>query len=533
MPGIPTTTDLTLPRLPPRPARALRVAAFALGVLVIEAALAHGVVGPQVSRYVYLFIGVFVLALLLRFPLVTAIAFVGFSDFIFYPTYFAYHVGPVDVRPHELCLAALLLLAVFRPKRDTWGGTAGKALAAFFAFLLVSAALAILSHHTTLTEAFNWGRDFYCLTFFWVVIRLFPGVEDRRTLLVGATVIAAGAGFVAVLVALGAGFGHSLEAAGGQTVRAEEGLGSLQRVRLPGLSADYALFWFVVVQTASRVGVKRLLWGLALVCMLAGIVVSLNRNMWIGLTIGLLLMAVLGGVAIRSRLIVAIAVVFVAAGLFFVFGNSGTSDRVVHPLIHRGETLLNPSKTTQENSLQDRAKETTKAWHTFTRHPLLGVGVGAPFGVVSQQEVTSGTLYFGTRPEPQLFLHNQYLYLLLISGIPGLIAFVIFLGNPIVMAWRRAPADPAIVACGIGIALIMISSFVAIYLSTSDMTVMLGLLTGVIFADAEGRAADGRPSGLMPEAGRGGPRASWAYRGGAGTAALGSPPAVAAPIKAE
>ena len=269
MPSIPITTDLTLPRLPPRPAKALRVAAFALGVLVIEAVLAHGVVGPQVSKYVYLFIGVFLLALLLRFPMVTAIAFVGFTDFVFYPTPRLQRRSGRR-RPHELCLTALLMVAVLRPKRDTWGGTAGKALLAFFVILGISAGLALESHHTTVTEAFNWGRDFYCLTIFWVVIRLFPSVEDRRTLLVGATVIAAGAGVIAVLVALGAGFGDALQAAGGQTVRSEEGLGSLQRVRLPGLSADYALFWFVAVQAASRVGKQRLLWGLALVCMLAG-----------------------------------------------------------------------------------------------------------------------------------------------------------------------------------------------------------------------------------------------------------------------
>src|SRR6185437_15532284 len=199
----------------------------------------------------------------------------------------------------------------------------------------------------------------------------------RRTLLVGATVIAAAAGVISVLVALGAGFGDALQAAGGQTVRSEQGLGSLQRVRLPGLSADYALFWFAAVQAATRVGKQRLLWSLALICMLAGIGVSLNRNMWIGLTIGLIVMSVMGGIVIRSRLILTIAVVLAAAGLFFVFDSSGTSDKVAQPLIHRGETLLNPSKTTQENSLQDRAKETTKAWKTFTEHPLLGVGVGA------------------------------------------------------------------------------------------------------------------------------------------------------------
>ena len=44
----------------------------------------------------------------------------------------------------------------------------------------------------------------------------------------------------------------------------------------------------------------------------------------------------------------------------------------------------------------------------------------------------------------------------------------------------------------------MISSVVAIYFTVEDMTAVLGLLAGVLVADAEGRAADGEPSGLLP-----------------------------------
>jgi hypothetical protein len=46
----------------------------------------------------------------------------------------------------------------------------------------------------------------------------------------------------------------------------------------------------------------------------------------------------------------------------------------------------------------------------------------------------------------------------------------------------------------------MVSAIVAIYFATDDMTAVLGLLTGVIVADAEGRAADSRPSGLLGSA---------------------------------
>jgi O-antigen ligase len=98
---------------------------------------------------------------------------------------------------------------------------------------------------------------------------------------------------------------------------------------------------------------------------------------------------------------------------------------------------------------------------------------------------------------PQLFLHNQYLYLVLIAGVPGLIAFLFFLLTPLVAVVRRVPRDPAITACGVGIAAIMLSAVVAIYFTVENMTAVLGLLTGVIIADRDDRAAAGQSSGLL------------------------------------
>jgi hypothetical protein len=86
VPGIRTITAPSLSTANPRLNRTLKVAGFALSILVIEVALAHGVVGPQISRYVYLFVGVFLVALIWRFPLATALVFLAFSDFIFFPT---------------------------------------------------------------------------------------------------------------------------------------------------------------------------------------------------------------------------------------------------------------------------------------------------------------------------------------------------------------------------------------------------------------------------------------------------------------
>ena len=81
------------------------------------------------------------------------------------------------------------------------------ALAVFLALLGFSALLAVSSHATTLSEAFHWGRSFGLLTFFYVIVRLFPEPAERRTLLSGAAILAAVTGVIALLVSMGVGFG--------------------------------------------------------------------------------------------------------------------------------------------------------------------------------------------------------------------------------------------------------------------------------------------------------------------------------------
>ncbi len=485
------TTVPTLSEAARRLPDPVRAAAFALAALALEAVLAHGVVGEGISKPILLFAGLAAVTFVLRFPMATALIFLALTDFIFYPTFFAYEVGPLNIRPHELALAGLFVLALVRPVKKSWGGGTGLALFAFLVVLTLSGAIAFADGKAPLTDVFNWGRPFAPLTFFYVVARLFPRPEQRRALLTGAAVLAAVAGLVALLVSLGAGFGHTLAGGGESIVKEEEGAAGLLRVRLAGLSMAYALFWYVAVKVVAARGERRLVWTLLLGGMALGIAISFNRNMWLGLIAGLVLMMIVGGTFIRSRLTVALIAAVAGIILLATFGTA-TESRVLDPVVKRGETLFNPSGVESSNSLTDRAKETRIAWPKAEHHPLLGIGPGVYFGVYDLEFLGPHSI----RVERQLFLHNQYLYLLLITGLPGLIAFVLFLGIPLLRALKRSPRDPAITACGVAIAMIMISSVVAIYFSVEDMTAVLGLLTGVIVADWEGPAVDGTASGL-------------------------------------
>lgn len=496
MESIPTTTGPIRFPSARRASELARLVGLAIAIAVVELALARGVVQPQISKYVYLFVALFVVAGIFRFPLPATLLFFAFTDFVFYPTYFAQNVGSLSVRPHEVILGCLLLLAFVRPKRQTWGGLPGAALAAFLALLVLAAVLAVQSGATSITEALAWGRPMFLLTVFYVIVRLFPSAEDRRLILKGTVILAAVAGVISLAVALGASFGSSLQAPSGQLIREEEGSGSIERVRLAGLSAGYALFWYCATQIAARRGSARLGWMACLTGICIAIVVSFNRNMWLGLGFGAILIAVYGGRAVRHRMALAAAVTVGGLAALMFFGSSSTNNEVVQPLVKRGETILNPGKTRKENSLEDRERETREAMRTVRSHLLLGVGPGAPFGVYMKEPITSGTLVLGSRLTPQLFLHNQYLYLVLIAGLPGLVCFVVFLLVPALQGLRRSPRDPMVAACSVGILMIMMSAVVAIYFTVEDMTAVLGLLTGIVIADFEGPAAEHEASGL-------------------------------------
>ena len=82
------------PLLPPRPGRQrrvaraepLRIGGFALAVAACSSwCWPTASSAPEISRYVFLFVGLFAVALVFRFPMATALVFLGLTDFIFSP----------------------------------------------------------------------------------------------------------------------------------------------------------------------------------------------------------------------------------------------------------------------------------------------------------------------------------------------------------------------------------------------------------------------------------------------------------------
>src|SRR5262249_30079727 len=148
----------------------------------------------------------------------------------------------------------------------------------------------------------------------------------------------------------------------------------------------------------------------------------------------------------------------------------------------RGTSLTNSEQLFAEASLQSRENETEVAWKVAKANALTGIGPGVEFGV-SFFEATAPGVWTVV---PQLFLHNQYIYLMLVGGIPLLLFFLVYLLSSLRFAWLKRFRTPESAALGVGLLTIMLSSIVAIYFAAPDMVFSIALLTGAIYAGAHG-----------------------------------------------
>lgn len=464
-------------RTPRSLARTGRLTLLAGSVVLAEAVIAAGVVHPRLAILSEAAALAAVVAVVVRWPIVAAAAVLAGAASVVSPAIVTLGLGPLDLRGYELALGALLLAAVLVPQRRSWGGLAGGLLAGFLVVVGLATGFAILDGRTDLSDGFNWARAFGPLLLFYAVVRLFPGEARLRRLLTVAAVLGGLSGLVALAIAAGAPLDWLF--AGSTEVFLDTEPGSaLPRLRLPGVALAYALLWWAVSRILANPGWPRLGWGLVTAGMAASIALSFNRNMWVGVVFGLALLLVVGGRRLRRGVVLALVLGATLAGAALLVGLEGDRDSPVAPVVARGQTLLDLQAVASSDSLQARFSENDRAWEAFAQRPLTGIGAGTSFGVFFNEQVNG--LY---RRTEQLFLHNQYLYLLLIGGVPALAAFAGFL-VAVLAAARRAVGEH-VVACAVGLAMILVSAVVMISFADSNMATALGLLAGGLMASGQ------------------------------------------------
>lgn len=109
------------------------------------------------------------------------------------------------------------------------------------------------------------------------------------------------------------------------------------------------------------------------------------------------------------------------------------------------------------------------------KHPIFGSGPDTFCNVFKEAYGEESEKFFGGRNLDKA--HNEYLQLLICSGITGLGAFLAFIGGMIVKAFRRAADNPLLVCCAMGVVGYAVHAFFGYSLPINSplMWVLFGL----------------------------------------------------------
>ena len=452
----------------------LENAGWIAAAIFVEAVLAAAVVQPRFLPLLALaFLSAAAVALF-RFPFASAVVLLLLVASFLSPRLLEAGAGGLTVHGWEAVLGGLFLVALVRPRSYTWGGPAG-AFAWLFVVLLLIASAQAFNSGAEFRDIVTWGRGFAAIAVFFVVIRVFPDARNRSRLLAAGAAVGALTGVVAA--AAQAGISLPFMSGDFYSSYVDEGTEGLTRVRLPGIALAYALFIYAAVRVLRSRGTARAGWTLALLGCGLNLVVSQNRNMWAGVIVGFATILLLGGAGLRRPIVAVVAVAFSTIAIVTLVGVEVDRSGPVAPVLDRGQVLLNPGQAGQDPSVRARLDETQIAWHAARDKLVTGIGPGVRFGAYFSAETSPGVY----RRAPQYYVHNQYLYLLLIGGVPLLVAFLLWVGASLRRAWpgRRDPETAALIA---GVIMVMLSGVVMISFADSNMLAALALLLGALVA---------------------------------------------------
>ena len=157
-------------------------------------------------------------------------------------------------------------------------------------------------------------------------------------------------------------------------------------------------------------------WAMVAVTM-TGVILSLNRNMLLGLALGLCAAALV--TPQRHRFVVmAASLVLVVSGFVLIAQGSTVESSAI---VSRISSITNYSQL-QTQTLNDRYYENHIAIARIRAHPIGGLGWGPNYGALL---LTSDDGFLVTQPRP--FVQEQYLWIWLRAGFVGLLALIAML----------------------------------------------------------------------------------------------------------
>ena len=303
---------------------------------------------------------------------------------------------------------------------------------------------------------------------FWPALAAFSRGRDLVFKLVSAGVVLVVA-LMILQVIVGPGTRFFLIASSDVTSSLTPDTNGFLRVRPPGLTTVYIVAGFAFARVLWGPARGRMLgWAMVAVTM-TGVILSLNRNMLLGLALGLCAAALV--TPQRHRFVVmAASLVLVVSGFVLIAQGSTVESSAI---VSRISSITNYSQL-QTQTLNDRYYENHIAIARIRAHPIGGLGWGPNYGALL---LTSDDGFLVTQPRP--FVQEQYLWIWLRAGLVGLLALIamLVLGIWNGARWCRARhgSDDAWLGAGVIVAVVAVaaSSNVAIYLTPPDSTVPL------------------------------------------------------------
>jgi O-antigen ligase len=466
------------------------VIAIATGFAVVIAVALLGVVCARlaISHYgkpaIEALIGAPVLIAIARRPAVAVVVLLAVVA-----STFAYGVLPrVNLPGHppinlaDLCLAAAVGGTLLRRPWHSWPVPVRRYL---MVLVLMLALMGVATVKTSLLGA-SQSRDALLnyRNFLYLGVALTIALELRDTLwrrMLDVTIVFAGlVSVLAILAAASGSFAHELQNLSPTTVYSSTAVasssgvnvGSTARIRVQGLFFIYSMLIPTLVMVLMVKDRWRLMRLGALVLMLAAVGLSLDRNIYGGALVGVLVTALLGGAKVRYRIGVMVAAAAVALAIVI---STSIVPAFTAEIGKRASSALNPTQIAQSNSFSDRAYELSFALPSIAHHPWFGVGPRQSYGAL-----------YGTKP--RFFVQNLYIDLATDYGIPAALAFLLVPGACFVFGLQRVrlagdPLDRALLAAEIGtLVALSLSCLVDTFVQDPSSTVAYGSTCGLLLA---------------------------------------------------
>jgi O-Antigen ligase len=392
--------------------------------------------------------------------------------------------GHPPINLGDVCLAALVGGTLWRKPWRAWPRAVQRYFLALMMFLVVAAVATVktslvgyVESRNALSEYRNW---LYLGTALTIALELRG--KSWRPLLDVAVAVAAVVACLSIAAAAShaiASFLATLSPAQDTVVQEAVGTVSAARVRVVGLFFVYAMCIPTLVMALVVKDRWRVCRIFAFALMLAAIAVSLNRNMYFGLLVALLITVLLGGTMLRRRVVVVFSIATTVLALAIL---TSAVPGITSTVAQRAGTALSPSGVVQSGSLQDRAYELRFAVPEIGRHPWFGVGpnqfYGAWLGTSDGQLIS------------RFFVQNLYVYIATDYGIPAALAFILMPGiclwfGVARLSYASTSLERALLASFIGtLAALMLSLLVGTYVQSPESTVAFAVLCGLLLAAA-------------------------------------------------